>query len=87
MQEGQSHDEEVNVRHEPQFSADQKHSAMRTNLKEKKRHVLATIWLVILAIGNGVASPLYLLGYPPGLREAIPRRRMSFGYFWDSLDR
>ena len=54
---------------------------MPANSKEKKRHVLATIWLVIIAVGNGVASFLYLLGYPPGLREAIPQAPDVFWTF------
>jgi len=46
---------------------------MRNNSNQKKRHILATILLGIITIGNGLASPLYILGYPPELREAFPQ--------------
>ena len=45
---------------------------MENNSDQKKRHILATVWLGVITTGNAIASPLYILGYPP-LKEAIPQ--------------
>ena len=39
---------------------------------QKHRHILATIWLGIILIGNGVATPFYLMGHPE-LKKALPK--------------
>ncbi len=39
---------------------------------QRHRHILATIWLGIILIGNGVAAPIYIIGHPE-LKKALPQ--------------
>ena len=45
---------------------------MDNETNQKYRHILATIWLSIILIGNGVAAPFYIIGHPE-LKKALPK--------------
>lgn len=45
---------------------------MDNKTNQKHRHILATIWLGVILIGNGVAAPFYIIGHP-GLKKALPQ--------------
>ena len=48
---------------------------MGNNSNQKKRHILATIWLSIILIGNGIAVPIYpiyFMGHPE-IKKALPQ--------------
>ena len=45
---------------------------MDSKSNQKHRHILATIWLGIILIGNGIASPFYLMRHPD-IKKAVPQ--------------
>ncbi|MHC4500267.1 MAG: hypothetical protein ACYS21_14270 [Planctomycetota bacterium] len=57
---------------------------MGNNSNQKKRHVLTTIWLSIILIGNGLATPFYLMGHPE-IKKSLPQAPDLFWPIYGSL--